>query len=186
MVSVLVPVSKLFQFFNSIGFCIEIFLYGNKYRIWYQKKLVSKKVSDAVLKKIGYRKSIGIGIKNIWYRKKIWIWFCLDFGYCHTLCSSRVYLEYSTPTMSQQQLIKPSFPLRFIYLLNSLWHTFKKKKLSIIFLHSIRKILHLSTVLDACEKYEVSSLEMIKKHEDKLFRGVCDHDRYWGKLLNND
>ena len=46
---------------------------------------------------------------------------------------------------------------------------------SMIFLHSLRKILHFSTVLDACEKYEVSSLEMIKNPENKQpFRGLCD------------
>ena len=43
----------------------------------YRKKLVSeKKVSEP---KFGTEKSTGIGIKNIWYRKKYWYQYRLAF-----------------------------------------------------------------------------------------------------------
>ena len=73
--------------------------YQKKYRYWFRKILVSKKVSDSVSKNSGIEKSIGIGIgKNLVSKKvsdsvsekfgigkKFWIRFCSDFGYRHTL-----------------------------------------------------------------------------------------------------
>ena len=55
---VLDSVSKKF----GIGFGIGKFWYRKKYRIRYWKNLVSKKVSDSVLKIFGIGKSIGFGI----------------------------------------------------------------------------------------------------------------------------
>ena len=76
-------VSKLFHFFDGIGFGFEKFWYRKKYRIrfrffWYRKKyrirfrnfLVSKKVSDLVSIFFGFEKSIGLGFETFWYRKK--------------------------------------------------------------------------------------------------------------------
>ena len=40
-------------------------------------------------KEFGIEKSIGIGIENIWYQKKIRIRFRSDFGYRHTLIPTR-------------------------------------------------------------------------------------------------
>ena len=42
-------VSKLFQFFDGIGIGFEKFWYRKKYRYWFRKILVSKKVSVSVL-----------------------------------------------------------------------------------------------------------------------------------------
>ena len=58
-----VSVSKL------LGF--ETFPFFRWFRIRYRKNLVSKKVSDSVLKIFGIGKSIGFGIGKIWYRKKV-------------------------------------------------------------------------------------------------------------------
>ena len=58
-----VSVSKL------LGF--ETFPFFRWFRIRYRKILVSKKVSDSVLKIFVIGKSIGFGIGIIWYRKKV-------------------------------------------------------------------------------------------------------------------
>merc|ERR1719305_748150 len=49
--------------------------YQKKYRYWFRKILVSKKVSDSVSKNSGIEKSIGIGFEKFWYRKKYRIRF---------------------------------------------------------------------------------------------------------------
>ena len=74
-----VSVSKL------LGF--EIFPFSRYYWIRYQKNLVSKKVSDLVLKKNGFKKSIGFNIGKIRYRKTVLVsvFSSSDFGYHHTL-----------------------------------------------------------------------------------------------------
>ena len=91
-------VSKLFHFFDGIGFGFEKFQYRKKYRFRFrfflvsekisdlvskffgiEKKyrirfrflLVSKKVSDSVSKFFGIEKSIGFGFDFFWFRKSI-------------------------------------------------------------------------------------------------------------------
>ena len=58
------------NYFDGIGIGFEIFWYRKKYRYWFRKILVSKKVSVSVSKKFGIEKSIGIGFEKLWYRKK--------------------------------------------------------------------------------------------------------------------
>ena len=64
-------VSKLFHFFDGIGFGFENFWYRKKYRIRFRFFLVSKKVSDSVSKFFGIEKSIGFGFDFFWFRKSI-------------------------------------------------------------------------------------------------------------------
>ena len=80
-----VSVSKKIGIEKSIGIGFENFWYRKKFRYWFRKNLVSKKVSVLVSekfwyrkkyrywyrKKIGIEKSIGIGIEKNWYRKKV-------------------------------------------------------------------------------------------------------------------
>ena len=58
-----------FSVSKLLGF--ETFTFFRWFRIRYRKNLVSKKVSDSVLKISGIGKSFGFGIENIWYRKKV-------------------------------------------------------------------------------------------------------------------
>ena len=68
-------VSKLFHFFDGIGFGFEKFWYRKKYRIRFRFFLVSKKVSDSVSKFFGIEKSIGFGFDFFWFRKSIGLGF---------------------------------------------------------------------------------------------------------------
>ena len=54
----LVPFPGFLQFFYGIGTGLE-------------KKLVPKKVSEPVSKKMSTEKSLGIGLEEFWYRKKV-------------------------------------------------------------------------------------------------------------------
>ena len=58
-----VSVSKLLD--------LETFPFFRWFRIQYRKNLVSKKISDSVLKISSIGKSIGFSIEKNWYRKKV-------------------------------------------------------------------------------------------------------------------
>ena len=58
-------VSKNFGIKKSIGIGFEKIWYRKKYRYWFRKFLVSKKVSVLVSKIFGIDKSIGIGFEKM-------------------------------------------------------------------------------------------------------------------------
>ena len=71
-------VSKLFHFFDGIGF--KKFWYRKKFRYWFRKNLVSKKVSVLVSEKNWYRKKY-----RYRYRKKLVSEKSFGFGFVQIL-----------------------------------------------------------------------------------------------------